>query len=116
MKKRIGFGIVGLGQISGTHAAAFQGQESCYLVGGFHKSREKAEQWASMHNCRPFYSLEEMLADPEIDAVSVTTPSGAHLDPALAAISAGTLGFIMAWLLALAGLPEVEKQQPPDEQ
>ena len=89
MKKRIGFGIVGLGQISGTHAVALRGQESCYLVGGFHKSREKADQWAAEHNCRPFYSLEEMLADPEIDAVSVTTPSGAHLDPALAAISAG---------------------------
>lgn len=89
MKKRIGFGIVGLGQISGTHAAALQGQENCYLVGGFHKSREKTDQWASTHKCRPFYSLEEMLADPEIDAVSVTTPSGAHLDPALAAISAG---------------------------
>ena len=34
----------------------------------------------------------------------------------LAALSAGALGFIMAWLLALAGLPEVEKQQPPDEE
>ena len=33
----------------------------------------------------------------------------------LAALSAGALGFVMAWL-ALAGLPEVEKQQPPDEQ
>ena len=33
----------------------------------------------------------------------------------LAALSAGALGFVMAWLLALAGLPEVEKQQPPDE-
>ena len=34
----------------------------------------------------------------------------------LAALSAGALGFVMAWMLALAGLPEVEKQQPPDEQ
>ena len=34
----------------------------------------------------------------------------------LAALSAGALGFVMAWLLALAGLPEVEKQEPPDEE
>ena len=27
----------------------------------------------------------------------------------LAALSAGGLGFVIAWLLALAGLPEVEK-------
>ena len=32
----------------------------------------------------------------------------------LAALSAGGLGFVMALLLALAGLPEVKKQ-PPDE-
>ena len=34
----------------------------------------------------------------------------------LAALSAGALGFIMAWLLALAGLPEVEKTEPPDKE
>jgi len=32
----------------------------------------------------------------------------------LACLSAGAFGFITAWLLALTGLPEVEKQ-PPDE-
>ena len=32
----------------------------------------------------------------------------------IAALSAGGLGFVMAWLLALAGLPEVERK-PPDE-
>ena len=63
MKKRIGFGIVGLGQVSGTHAAALQGQEDCCLVGGFHKNREKADQWASEHGCRAFHTLEELLAE-----------------------------------------------------
>ena len=37
----------------------------------------------------------------------------------IAAASAGAMGFIMAWLLALAGLPEVQKApmviEPPDE-
>ena len=86
---RVGFGIVGLGQISRTHAKALQRQEDCYLAGGFHKDREKADRWASENSCRAFYSLEDMLSDPEIDAVSITTPSGYHLDPALAAIRAG---------------------------
>ena len=30
----------------------------------------------------------------------------------LAALSAGGLGFVMAWLLALAGLPEVKPPEP----
>ena len=38
----------------------------------------------------------------------------------LAALSAGAMGFVMAWLLALAGLPEVKAQpvtiEPPDEE
>lgn len=33
----------------------------------------------------------------------------------LAVLSAGAFGFITAWLLALTGLPEVEKV-PPDEE
>ena len=32
----------------------------------------------------------------------------------LAALSAGAVGFIVAILLALAGLPEVQAQKPPD--
>ena len=34
----------------------------------------------------------------------------------LAALSAGGLGFVMAWLLALAGLPEVQPEQQAEEQ
>lgn len=33
----------------------------------------------------------------------------------LAALSAGAFGFICAILLALTGLPEVERNEPPDD-
>lgn len=33
----------------------------------------------------------------------------------LAVLSAGAFGFITAWLLALTGLPEVEKKPPNEE-
>ena len=33
----------------------------------------------------------------------------------LAALSAGAMGFVMAWLLALAGLPEVKPVEIVDE-
>jgi len=33
----------------------------------------------------------------------------------IAVLSAGGFGFVTAILLALTGLPEVSKQQPPDE-
>ena len=34
----------------------------------------------------------------------------------LATLSAGAMGFVMAWLLALAGLPEVKTQPPLEPQ
>ena len=34
----------------------------------------------------------------------------------LAVLSAGAFGFVTAWLLALTGLPEVEKQPPDAEE
>ena len=86
---KIGFGIIGLGMISETHAAALQNQEDCYLYGCFNSKKEKADAWAEKHGCKAFYTLEDMLADPEIEAVSVATPSGLHFDCALAAIRAG---------------------------
>lgn len=33
----------------------------------------------------------------------------------LAALSAGAMGFVMAWLLALAGLPEVKPVEIPED-
>jgi len=87
---KVGFGIIGLGMISETHYTALQNQENCYLVGGFNKNPEKADAWAAAHgNCKAYYTLEDLLADPEIDAVSIATPSGKHFEPALASIRAG---------------------------
>lgn len=34
----------------------------------------------------------------------------------LAALSAGGMGFILAWLFALAGLPEVEPENIPEDE
>lgn len=34
----------------------------------------------------------------------------------LAALSAGAMGFVMAWLLALAGLPEVKPVEIPEDE
>ena len=76
---RVGFGIVGLGQISKTHANALKGQEDCYLVGGFHKNPEKADAWAAEHNCRAFYSLEEMLAEGGENRMVVASESEAFV-------------------------------------
>ena len=88
-KDKLGFGIIGIGMISETHAAALKNQEDCCLYACFNAKQEKAEKWALDHNCKAYWNLNDMLADSEIDAISIATPSGCHFEPALAAIRAG---------------------------
>jgi len=83
------FGIVGCGMIAGFHAKAIADAHGAELVGCTSRSDEKTTVFAEKHHCRAFASLEEMLASGDVDAVSICSPSGAHLDPAIAAAEAG---------------------------
>lgn len=89
MNEKVGFGLVGAGLISETHYKALRNQKDCYLVGCYSHNPEKAEKWATAHNCKSYTTYDSMLSDPEIDAVSIITPSGCHMDYAIKAIRAG---------------------------
>lgn len=83
------FGIVGSGMIAGTHAKAIRAMEDGTLHSVFNHRPEGARRLADEFGIRSFSSMDAFLADPELEIVSVCTPSGAHFDPALAAIRAG---------------------------
>ncbi len=85
----IGFGIVGCGMISHFHASAINDCRGAKLVAGFDTVSAAADKLSESFGCTPYYDLDEMLADPRIDVVTIATPSGAHLEPALAAAKAG---------------------------
>jgi UDP-N-acetyl-2-amino-2-deoxyglucuronate dehydrogenase len=82
-------GIVGTGMIASFHARAIKAMAGARLGGVCGTSPEKAERFAAEHETRAFPSLEALLADPAIELVTIATPSGAHLEPALAALAAG---------------------------
>jgi predicted dehydrogenase len=84
-----GFGIIGSGMISGFHARALADVPDAKLVGCVSRVPESAERFAAGHECKAYASLEEMLADDAISAVAVCTPSGSHMEPAVAAAQAG---------------------------
>ena len=85
----IGFGIIGCGMISRFHAKAIADVRGAKLVACFDRSTERAAEFGEEVGCRSYESLKAMLADPAVDAVTVGTPSGVHLDPILAAAKAG---------------------------
>ena len=90
MTKKIGFGIIGCGVISDFHAnALFALSEDAHLVGVADARPEAAEKFAQVKGVRAFSSVDEMLACPEIDVVTICVPSGFHADIAIKAANAG---------------------------
>ena len=85
----LGFGIIGCGMISRFHARAIAEVRGAKLVGGFDAEPSAADKFAANCGCKAYHRLEDMLADPAIDVVTIGTPSGAHLGPAIAAARAG---------------------------
>ena len=84
-----GFAIVGTGMISRYHAQAIAAIPDARLVGCFNHNLERAKPFAEEFGCQAYSSLDEMLANPDVQVVTICTPSGAHLEPALAAAKAG---------------------------
>lgn len=84
-----GFGIIGAGLIAEVHARAINTIMDAELVGVFDHNPGKTVAFAKKYKCNAFESLEELCNDDRIDMVCICTPSGKHLEPALAAITAG---------------------------
>jgi len=88
---KIGFGIIGCGNISGTHRKAIEAVELAELVACCDVVEEKGRAWAEDAGLGSNYhrDLEEMLARDDIQAVCVCTPSGLHAEHAIMAAEAG---------------------------
>ena len=75
--------------IANFHARAIADIRGAKLVACFDAIPAAADRLAAATGCRAYHRLTEMLADPAVDVVTVGTPSGAHLEPAVAAARAG---------------------------
>lgn len=89
LSKQYGIGIVGLGMIAQFHARAIADMQDATLIACYSRSQAKADTFAQHHPCAPYSDYDAFLAHPEIDIVAIATPSGYHLEPALAAAQAG---------------------------
>ncbi|MDD3587687.1 MAG: Gfo/Idh/MocA family oxidoreductase [Thermoguttaceae bacterium] len=82
------FGIIGCGMIATFHARAIKDAGGT-LVACYDTVSAAAERIAKEFNCKPYTDLDAFLADTAVEIVTIGTPSGAHMDPALAAAKAG---------------------------
>ncbi len=86
-------GLIGLGGIGNTHADAYSTEPLANLAAVCDVVKEKADAAAAKHNVKAYYSVQEMLANEDIDVVDITTggyENGSwHYEPAIEALEAG---------------------------
>lgn len=89
MTSRVRVGIAGLG-FGAEFIPIYQAHPDAELVAVCQRSADQLERVADHFGVGSRYtSFEEMLADPEIDAVHINTPIELHADQAVAALDAG---------------------------
>ncbi len=87
----LGFAIIGCGMISRFHGRALAEVPSARLVALVSRRAENAKGLAETLgvDCPIYTDWKPALAQRDVDVVIITTPSGAHLEPAVAAAEAG---------------------------
>lgn len=72
-------GIIGCGKIAQVrHIPEYLDNPNAKLTGLYDLNLQRAKDLAEKYNCKSYESVEEMLADPEIDAVSVCVANHVH--------------------------------------
>ena len=78
MEKKIGFGIIGTGNIAKFHADCIEKITDAHLFGVLSKSKSRAQQVAKDYKCPVFWEMEKLLSQQEIDVICVCNESGLH--------------------------------------
>ena len=78
VRRRVGFGIIGTGNIAKFHAECIEKIDDAYLLGVVSKTEIRAKQISNIFNCSVFFELEKLLEIPEIDIVCICNESGLH--------------------------------------
>lgn len=87
---KVKIGIIGCGAIGSVHADAYAKVSDAEVTALFDILPDKLRKKAEQHNVSKTYtSYQELLADPEIDAVSICVPNNMHAPMAIDAFRAG---------------------------
>ena len=84
-------GIIGAGGIAGgKHLPGHRNVEGVSIIAVCDIDRQRAENFAKQHDIKHvFTDYNDLVAMPELDAVSVCTPNNFHAPPTIAALNAG---------------------------
>lgn len=87
---KIKVGVIGAGSISEMHFNAYESNKEVELAAVCDLNEERAKQKAAKYGAKKIYTdYKELLADPDIDAVSICTWNNSHAPISIAALEAG---------------------------
>jgi len=85
-----GIGIIGCGKIAQVrHIPEYAEHQDAKLLGYYDINLQRAQELAVKYGGTAYATVEELLANPEIDAVSVCAANFAHAELTIAALNAG---------------------------
>lgn len=83
-------GIIGCGMITKMrHAPEYAANPDAVIYGVYDADEERRNQYAAEYQCKAYASPEELIADPEIDAVSICSPNYTHASYSILAMKSG---------------------------
>lgn len=83
-------GVIGCGKIAQVrHLPEYAANPNVRIYGLFDINQERAAELAAQYGAKAFPSYEALLADPQIDTVSVCAANHVHAEIAIAALKAG---------------------------
>ncbi len=88
---KIHWGIIGCGDVTELKSGpAFNKVSNSSLVAVMRRNAEKAADYAKRHNVPKWYSnANDLINDPDVNAIYIATPPSSHEEYAIAAINAG---------------------------
>jgi predicted dehydrogenase len=98
MTRTIGIGVIGMGWMGETHSRSYRTLQDRYHDSGFlprlvacsDNMEERAVQARERFGFKQYTTdWREIIANPEIEAINITTPNGLHLEMVKAAAAAG---------------------------
>lgn len=91
IKGSVKWGIIGCGDVTEVKSGpAFQKVEHSELVAVMRRDAEMAEDYAKRHNVSKWYNnADDLINDPEINAIYVATPPSSHAEYAIKSMRAG---------------------------
>jgi predicted dehydrogenase len=94
--QQVNWGIIGCGNVTELKSGpAFGKVNGSRLVAVMRRDAEKAEDYARRHQIPTWYSdADDLIRDPEVNAVYIATPPSSHADYAIRTLKHGKIAYV----------------------